>query len=186
MNRTRFALVSAGALSGLALLAACGAGDSGTTAAPQAPASATSAPAGGGAGLAAAAVGNLGQVVTAADGKTVYRFDMDTANPAKSNCDGQCAALWPPVIAGASSTTVQGIDQSLLGTVTRADGAKQVTLAGWPLYEYAQDTAPGQANGQGVQGTWFAATPEGTKAGVAAAAPTSATADPGGGGGYGY
>jgi predicted lipoprotein with Yx(FWY)xxD motif len=40
-----------------------------------------------------------------------------------------------------------------------------VTLGGWPLYRYSQDQVPGQATGQGVGGTWFAAAPNGSKAG---------------------
>jgi predicted lipoprotein with Yx(FWY)xxD motif len=178
MTRVRFALVSATALTGLVLLSACGAGGSGTSTAPPNQA------AGGGAGLAATMVGDLGNVVTGADGKTLYRFDDDTVNPSVSNCEGQCAALWPPVLAD-SATSVKGIDKSLIGEVTRKDGTKQVTLDGRPLYEYVKDTAPGQANGQGVMGTWFAAAPDGEKAGQAATPPSSTSADAGSGG-YGY
>ena len=109
-------------------------------------------------------VSGLGTVLTDDKGFTLYRFDKDTANPSVSNCDGDCATAWPPVIATSDKVEVKGVDQALVGTVDRKDGSKQVTVANWPLYRFAKDTKPGEAKGQGVGGTWFAATPEGKKA----------------------
>jgi hypothetical protein len=46
---------------------------------------------------------------------------------------------------------------SMLGTISRSDGTKQVTYAGHPLYFYAGDSAAGQTNGQGINsfgGIW--------------------------------
>ncbi|MER6984298.1 hypothetical protein ABT317_46965, partial [Streptomyces carpinensis] len=37
----------------------------------------------------------LGKVLTDSAGMTFYRFDQDTAEPPKSNCDGDCAKAWP-------------------------------------------------------------------------------------------
>ncbi|WP_411080152.1 SCO0930 family lipoprotein [Streptomyces sp. cmx-18-6] len=105
----------------------------------------------------------LGKVLTDSEGFTLYRFDKDTASPPKSNCDGECAQAWPIVPAG-DATAAAGTAADLLGEVARSDGSKQLTLDGWPLYRYAKDTAPGQTNGQGVGGTWFAAAPDGKKA----------------------
>ncbi|MFF5446409.1 SCO0930 family lipoprotein [Streptomyces sp. NPDC012888] len=122
---------------------------------------ASPAPAGG--PLAVREDAKLGPVVTDAAGFTLYRFDKDTADPSKSTCDGDCAKAWPPVPAGAKPG---GVDAARTGAVKRADGTEQLTIAGWPVYRFAKDTAPGQANGQGVGGTWFAVTPEGKKAGV--------------------
>jgi len=114
--------------------------------------------------VAAAEVEGLGQAVVDGDGFTLYRFDKDTNSPPTSNCDDDCAAAWPPVIADGDITT-DGVDESAVGTVTRSDGTAQVTVGGWPVYRYAKDLAPGQANGQGVGGTWFGVTPTGGKAG---------------------
>lgn len=119
----------------------------------------------------------LGPVVTDGAGFTLYRFDQDTANPPTSNCAEGCATTWPPVLAG-DLKAGRGLDQALLGSVERADGTRQLTLAGWPLYRYAQDTAPRQTRGHGVGGTWFAAAPDGSKAKKAAA--TSKPTAPGG------
>lgn len=105
----------------------------------------------------------LGKVLTDSEGFTLYRFDKDTANPPKSTCEGECAAIWPVVAAG-NATAAAGTDADLLGEVSRADGTSQLTVDGWPMYRYAKDTAPGQVNGQGVGGTWFAAAPDGKKA----------------------
>ncbi|QGV77399.1 SCO0930 family lipoprotein [Streptomyces ficellus] len=105
----------------------------------------------------------LGKVVTDSEGLTLYRFDKDTPNPPKSNCEGDCAKAWP-VVAADGAKPPAGVDASLMGEVTRADGTKQLTIDGWPMYRYAKDTKPGETKGQGVGGTWFAAAPDGKKA----------------------
>ncbi|AWK12349.1 hypothetical protein SSP531S_42280 [Streptomyces spongiicola] len=105
----------------------------------------------------------LGEVLTDGEGMTLYRFDKDSVDPVASNCNGECATAWPVVAAG-DVTPAPGTDASLIGSVTRADGTKQLTVGGWPMYRYAKDAKPGDANGQGVGGTWFASAPDGEKA----------------------
>ncbi|UXY31342.1 SCO0930 family lipoprotein [Streptomyces sp. HUAS TT20] len=117
--------------------------------------------------LSVAANPDLGKVLTDGSGLTLYRFDADTANPPKSNCDGDCATTWPPVPAD-DATAGEGIDKSLLGEVTRSDGTKQLTIGGWPAYRYAKDVNAGDVNGQGVGGKWFALAPNGKKATLSA------------------
>jgi predicted lipoprotein with Yx(FWY)xxD motif len=184
MTRTRAAALLAASALGITLLSACGSGyNSSPKAAP--PANQNTAAAGQNADqgspvrLAAKQIDKLGPVVTDSKGMTLYRFDMDTAKPSVSKCEGPCANLWPPETTTANSVQLTGIDKSLIGTVTRKDGSTQLTLAGWPLYRYAKDTAAGDARGQGVGGTWFASTPQGKKA-------TATAADPGNNSGYGY
>ncbi|MET9556144.1 SCO0930 family lipoprotein [Streptomyces sp. NPDC006645] len=109
----------------------------------------------------------LGKVVTDSEGFTLYRFDNDTAEPPKSTCVGECEKAWPVVAAG-DVKAAAGTDASKIGEVTRDDGTKQLTLGGWPMYRYAKDTNPGDANGQGVGGTWFASAPDGKKAALGA------------------
>ncbi|GHE81636.1 lipoprotein [Streptomyces spiralis] len=108
----------------------------------------------------------LGKVLTDSAGMTLYRFDQDTAEPPKSNCDADCAKAWPPVPAD-DATAGAGIDKALLGEVTRADGTRQLTIAGWPAYRYAKDTKAGEISGQGVGGKWYAMAPNGKKASLA-------------------
>ncbi|MFF8634218.1 SCO0930 family lipoprotein [Streptomyces pilosus] len=119
----------------------------------------------------------LGKVVTDNLGLTLYRFDQDTAKPPQSNCEDDCAKTWPPVPADDASAG-EGIDEALLGEVTRADGTKQLTVDGWPAYRYVKDVNAGDAKGQGVGGKWFAFTPEGKKARGAEQAGLSTRQDP--------
>ena len=123
----------------------------------------------------------LGEVVTSA-GATLYRYDKDTAKPAKSNCAGQCAVTWPPMLTGAGTPQLTGIDPALVGIMLRPDGTEQLTLAGWPLYRYAGDTAPGQTLGEGKSGTWHAVGPVGKPAAKAAKAGQKAGAGTSGSG----
>ncbi|MEW2167364.1 SCO0930 family lipoprotein [Streptomyces sp. NPDC007084] len=127
--------------------------------------------------LAVAQSAKLGKVLTDGAGLTLYRFDKDTAEPPKSSCDGACATAWPPVPADGAEAAA-GVDTSLLGEVTRADGTKQLTVAGWPMYRYAKDTKAGDTNGQGVGGTWYASAPNGKKAALADLPGLSVRKDP--------
>ncbi|MFF1415094.1 SCO0930 family lipoprotein [Streptomyces sp. NPDC058289] len=105
----------------------------------------------------------VGSVVTDAAGTTLYRFDKDTAQPPRSNCEDACATLWPAVPADGAQAPA-GVDAGLLGSVDRPDGTRQLTLAGWPVYRYAKDTRPGETKGEGVGGTWHALAADGGKA----------------------
>ncbi|WP_309116108.1 hypothetical protein [Saccharothrix sp.] len=170
MIRTRAALF--GALVGVALLGACGQAAQPGTAVPAAP-EVVAPQAGANAlaqesELATAVVPGLGTVLTDGDGLTLYRFDKDTASPSVSNCDGECAQKWPPAVAQGEEVKVAGVDDKLVDTIERADGTRQITVNGWPMYHFAQDSAPGDAKGQGVGGTWFVAAPDGKKAQQAA------------------
>lgn len=116
-------------------------------------------------------------VLTNAKGLTLYWFVPDTST--KSNCNGSCAQIWPPVTGPA--TAGSGVTGKL-GTITRSDGSTQATYDGHPLYTYTADTAPGQANGNGINasgGVWHEVTASG-----AAAPASSPSASSGGGGGY--
>ncbi|MFC7527266.1 hypothetical protein [Actinoplanes sp. GCM10030250] len=108
-------------------------------------------------------VARMGKVVEDQDGFVLYRFDDDKDDPAKSNCNGQCAELWPPALTNDGEPKIKGVKAELVGTVTRADGTKQLTLKGWPLYKYIGDKKPGQWKGQNVGGKWFVINPDGTK-----------------------
>ena len=116
-------------------------------------------------------------VLTSAKGFTLYWFVPDTST--KSNCNGSCAQIWPPVKGPA--TAGPGVTGKL-GTITRSDGSTQATYDGHPLYTYTADTAPGQANGNGINangGVWHEVTASG-----AAASAASPSASSSGGGGY--
>ncbi|MGY0060803.1 hypothetical protein ACWY4P_30385 [Streptomyces sp. LZ34] len=125
--------------------------------------------------LSAGRAGALNPVVVNGAGFTLYRFDKDTAMPSRSNCEGACATTWPPVlIAPGGKIFVDGVKPSAIGVIKRADGTRQVTINGWPVYRFSKDTKPGDTKGQGVGGTWFGVTPDGRKAGQ----PQNDPADP--------
>ncbi|MFC4038244.1 hypothetical protein ACFO1B_07400 [Dactylosporangium siamense] len=105
----------------------------------------------------------LGKVVTDWKGWTLYRFEKDTPKPPKSNCEADCLAKWP-YVPYVENMKIEGVDQKLIGKVTRSDGSLQLTINSWPAYRFAGDTKVGETKGQGVGGVWFAFTPEGKKA----------------------
>lgn len=105
-----------------------------------------------------AATGAVGAYLTGLGGRTLYTFKPDSANT--STCDGGCAEAWPPftVPPGTELTPGIGVDGTLT-TFERADGTLQVAYDGAPLYYFANDTAPGDTNGQGLGDNWFVAAP---------------------------
>lgn len=80
---------------------------------------------------------------------TAYTFDNDTAG--QSNCNGQCAIVWPPIL------TTKDTLSAPFGVTIRANGDRQVTFNGSPLYLYKNDAAPGDIKGDGVGGIWHLA-----------------------------
>jgi predicted lipoprotein with Yx(FWY)xxD motif len=112
--------------------------------------------------LIAKSLDQMGNVVADEEGFLLYRFDKDSNKPAISNCNGDCAIIWPPALTD-GEPTLEGVDEELVGTVLRSDGTRQITLDGWPLYRYLGDEKAGQWKGQKVGGTWFIAAPDGKK-----------------------
>ena len=88
----------------------------------------------------------LGRILVDSRGRTLYLFEKDRRG--RSACAGACVAYWPPLLAHGKPTAGGGAKQALLGVTRRANGTKQVTYAGQPLYRFVQDTRPGQTNGQ--------------------------------------
>ena len=90
----------------------------------------------------------------AAGERPVYIFTADT-RAQSSACHDDCASAWPPLIhpvaAGAD------VDSTLISSITRPDGSRQVVYDGWPLYVYVQDDGIGEPAGDGIEsfgGTW--------------------------------
>jgi predicted lipoprotein with Yx(FWY)xxD motif len=173
----RIKMLAAAGMAAVAVsAAACSSSSSGGSGTPSTPPGHASGTAGTGGALKSSTVGGV-TVVTNAQGFTLYSFAPDTATASK--CTGACAQIWPPVTAPA--TAGQGV-AGKLGTITRSDGSKQATYDGHPLYTYTADTAPGQANGNGINvngGVWHEVTASGQ-------APRAGGGSGGSGGGYGY
>ncbi len=151
--------VGAGLLVAVGLaLAASACGSSGTTTGASSSASGAGSTSGG------VSVGKTGAgtVLVDAKGMTLYAFAADSVG--HSVCTGSCATYWPPV-PGAEKAHVSSEVTAPVGTVTRSDGSSQLTVAGYPMYTYAGDTAAGQDNGQGKNlsgGLWWVVNPDGT------------------------
>jgi len=193
MLMTRRVWGAVGAVGLIMLATACGSSAaSSTSASTSAPAASTSAPAAaassastprpGAASLAVLKTEQtaLGMVLTNARGFTVYWFAKDSSTA--SACAGACAAAWPPVLGtlrAASGVKLGGT----LGEIKRPNGTMQATYDGHPLYLFAGDQAPGQANGNGVDGfgaLWYV-----FKIGTSTTANTGTTGNSGSGGSSG-
>jgi predicted lipoprotein with Yx(FWY)xxD motif len=88
--------------------------------------------------------------------RALYLFTRDSGK--KSRCYGACAAAWPPFFAKGRPRAARGVDRSLLGTVERRDGRRQVTYKGQPLYFYVSDPKGEVLCNDIVEfgGTWYA------------------------------
>lgn len=114
-----------------------------------------------GSGLSTQDISGIGTVLDTSTGFTLYHLTTEATGTI--SCTGACAATWPPFLtsSGAPPSRPSGLSGTL-GTITRPDGGVQVTFDGMALYTYSGDSAPGQANGQGIGGVWFAVTPSGS------------------------
>jgi predicted lipoprotein with Yx(FWY)xxD motif len=104
------------------------------------------------------------QALVGSTGRTLYLFEADKNGT--SACSGACAAAWPPDTVTGTPQAGSGVSQSLLGTITRADGTLQLTYNGHPLYYFTVDTAAGTAHGQGLKAfgaEWYVVSASGSK-----------------------
>jgi predicted lipoprotein with Yx(FWY)xxD motif len=104
---------------------------------------------------------DYGTILFDGDDQAIYLFDKESGP--KSECYGDCAAAWPPVLSKGDPQAAGGVDARLLGTTQRNDGTTQVTYNGHPLYYYHNDP-PGQVLCQNVDefgGLWLVVKPSG-------------------------
>jgi predicted lipoprotein with Yx(FWY)xxD motif len=154
----------------VAVMAACG-NSGGAASAPSssAPSSSPSPSSSSSSGAAGSLLGTMDTsirtVLVDSKNATVYEFANDQGST--STCTGSCAAVWPPVVAPDTlPLSLPGVTGQL-GTTTRDDGSKQLTVAGHPVYTFTGDSAPGQTKGNGIVlngGLWTAVSPSGPPA----------------------
>lgn len=101
----------------------------------------------------------LGNILVGNNGMTLYAFLND--KPDVLTCTGNCAKNWPALTTQGNPVLGTGVDASMIGSVTLADGSKIVTYNHMPLYYFAKDTKAGDTNGQGVGSVWFVVSPDG-------------------------
>jgi predicted lipoprotein with Yx(FWY)xxD motif len=102
-----------------------------------------------------------GRVLVDARGRTLYLLDSERAG--RSECYGECARAWPPLLSRGAPRARGEAEQRLLGRTRRHGGARQVTYRGHPLYRYAPE-GPREILCQDVfeyGGTWLVVRPSG-------------------------
>ncbi|HEX5782741.1 MAG TPA: hypothetical protein VFX80_12510 [Solirubrobacteraceae bacterium] len=107
----------------------------------------------------------FGTIVGDGRGQAVYLFEREESK--ESECYGDCARAWPPVLTRGRPVAGKGIRRRLLGTTRRRNGTRQVTYDGRPLYYYVDD-APGRVLCQNVLefgGLWLVVRPDGSPVG---------------------
>lgn len=185
MHNNKLRLAAAIPLAALGL-AACGSGSSGGST------GVTSSDSGGskspGTSFSTANVSGLGQTLVDGSGKTVYILTKSGQKNVPCTDGSGCTAIWPDLSLPDGTSTPNagtGVKSSLLGTMP-ANGETYPTYNGYLLYEYAADSGPGKANGEGIQsfgGTWYALNPAGQP--ITSASGSSGSSSGGYGGGYG-
>ena len=161
MRKSGWAVAAAGLGSLVLLLTACGGSSSSSSSSTTGTSSSTPTAGGrpsGAVGLPAKGTqvlivqrSNLGWVLAEASGIVVYRYGDDTKGGSPT-CTGACAVLWPAV----TGTPMAGPADTLpgtLGTITMANGAKQITYDGYPLYTL-KGAKPLSTKGNGIEGKW--------------------------------
>ena len=182
MRSSKTFLLPTIAIAATVVLSACGSSSSSSSTRP-ASASQSSAPTTGTVVKTANDASVGGTILVNSHGMTLYRLSGEKTG--KFICTSStCLKTWHPLVATGSNPS--GTVGSL-GVVKRPDGTMQVTYKGEPLYTFAADHSPGQANGQGFKdvGTWDAVMASSAKASTPA--PTQSTSSSSsGGGGYKY
>jgi predicted lipoprotein with Yx(FWY)xxD motif len=97
----------------------------------------------------------LGKYLVDSTGKTLYYFSNDASG--SSVCTGGCLAAWPVFYTVNMTLEDTSLHAADFGVITRADGNKQTTYKGWPLYYYTQDAAAGDVKGEAVNNVWYVA-----------------------------
>lgn len=101
----------------------------------------------------------LGTFLVDGNGITLYYFGLDVPGNGTSACTGGCQQVWPPFYANPLVVNPP-LSAADFGTITRADGTKQTTYGGWPLYHYSGDKAVGETNGENFNDLWWVVKPD--------------------------
>ena len=107
----------------------------------------------------------LGNVLVDSRGRTLYLFLADKGTRSACNT-ASCVHDWPPLLTKSAPIAGSGVNPMLLGTTVRADGTREVTYAGHPLYYFVADTKSGDVTGQGINsygGLWYVVSPSGAQ-----------------------
>ena len=104
---------------------------------------------------------SFGNILVDGQGRTLYFYAKDLQGSGVSACTDYCATVWPVFTAGAIRVSAP-LNADDFGSMSRADGTKQTSYKGRPLYTYSNDLRPGDINGSGIGGLWNIANIPGT------------------------
>jgi predicted lipoprotein with Yx(FWY)xxD motif len=107
---------------------------------------------------------SLGEVIAGADGKVLYLYTPD-GTAEQSTVPAGILGAWPPVVVKTAPTVGSGLEQSKVSAPVQSDGMKWVRYNGHLLYGFTGDASPGDTNGNGIGGIWFAVTADGNAVG---------------------
>lgn len=115
----------------------------------------------------------IGTYLVDGNGHTLYWTTLDSVG--QSNVTGTVLANWP-IFYVANIVSASPLVASDFGSISRADGNKQTTYKGRPIYYYINDQVAGDTRGQGINGVWFAVDP--SASGPTATTTSTTTANP--------
>jgi predicted lipoprotein with Yx(FWY)xxD motif len=93
----------------------------------------------------------VGSYLTDAQGMTLYYSKKNASH--MNACAGSCLTNWPVFFAD-KLLIPAGLDTKDFSTFKRADGVKQTTYKGYPLYYNVHDIQSGDTTGRGVDKDW--------------------------------
>jgi predicted lipoprotein with Yx(FWY)xxD motif len=127
----------------------------------------------------------LGQMLTDANGRTLYLFAPDKRDMSTLSAAGR--SIWPPFTSTRRPGAMGGLQTGQIGAVAGASGSAQVTYDGHPPYYFVGDRRPGETAGQGLNefgGRWYVLSTMGGA--ITAATQPGASGSSGGAPSYGY
>jgi predicted lipoprotein with Yx(FWY)xxD motif len=91
----------------------------------------------------------LGSILVDGKGRTLYLFEADKPN--RSTLSRAGLEVWPAFTSVTRPRVGSGVSAAHVASVKQADGLRQVTYYGHPLYYFVGDKGAGETNGQGLK-----------------------------------
>jgi predicted lipoprotein with Yx(FWY)xxD motif len=103
---------------------------------------------------------NLGQILTDADGRTLYWSEADEEGV--SHCSATCLQTWEPLLVAPEDLGLMQLHRESdsfawwgpVWMLERPDGSLQLTWDGSPLYRRRNDAGPGDVAADSMDGGW--------------------------------
>ncbi len=102
---------------------------------------------------------SLGNILTDANGMTLYTYKDDVPNSGVSSVPANIAPNWPPLTLSSGVPVAPTGLAGQLSAFTLSGGSKQVEYKGMPLYLFVGDKRAGDTTGQGLINKWYVVAP---------------------------